>query len=66
MTDDIIVQRYLEIDGELKKVVAVIKMRGSDHATDFRLYDLTPDGAVVGDALAGYDAITTGVPVKSG
>lgn len=66
VTDDIIVQRYVEIDGDLKKVVAVIKMRGSDHASDFRLYDLTDDGAAVGEALTGYTGITTGVPVRSG
>ena len=39
ITDDIIVQRYVEIDGHLEKVLAVMKMRGSDHATDFRLID---------------------------
>ncbi len=62
ITDDIIVQRYVEIDGHLKKVLAVIKMRGSEHATDFRLYDLTPEGAVIGESLTGYHGITTGVP----
>lgn len=62
VTDDIVVQRYVEIDGHLKKVLTVMKMRGSGHATDFRTYDLTPTGAVVGEALAGYHGITTGVP----
>ena len=65
VTDDIIVQRYVEIEGDLKKVVAVIKMRGSDHASDFRLYDLSEHGATIGGALTEYDAITTGVPVKA-
>lgn len=62
ITDDIIVQRYVEIDGHLQKVLAVVKMRGSGHATDFRAYDLTPEGAVIGDSLVGYHGITTGVP----
>jgi circadian clock protein KaiC len=62
VTDDILVQRYVEIDGHLKKVVAVVKMRGSKHATDFRVYDLTSKGAVVGEPLTGYNGITTGVP----
>lgn len=62
ITDDIIVQRYVEIDGHLQKVLAVVKMRGSEHATDFRTYHLTPQGAVVGDSLVGYRGITTGVP----
>ncbi|MDQ6831644.1 MAG: AAA family ATPase [Gemmatimonadota bacterium] len=66
VTDDIIVQRYVEIGGHLKTVLAVVKMRGSDHATDFRLYDLTARGAVMGESLVGYHGITTGVPTIEG
>jgi circadian clock protein KaiC len=62
VTDDIIVQRYVEIDGHLQTVLAVVKMRGSEHATDFRAYSLTSTGAVMGESLAGYHGITTGVP----
>jgi circadian clock protein KaiC len=65
VTDDIIVQRYVEIEGHLKKVVAVVKMRGSAHATDFRAYDLTATGAVLGESLSGYDGVTTGVPTRA-
>jgi circadian clock protein KaiC len=62
VTDDIIVQRCVEIDGRLEKVLAVVKMRGSAHATDFRAYSLTATGAVMGESLRGYHGITTGVP----
>ena len=62
ITDDIIVQRYVEIDGHLQKVVAVVKMRGSEHSTDFRTYDLTLQGASIGKPLVGYYGITSGVP----
>ena len=62
ITDDIIVQRYVEIDGQLEKVLSVVKMRGSGHATDFRTYHLTPEGARIGRVLNGYRGITTGVP----
>jgi circadian clock protein KaiC len=64
VTDDIVAQRYVEIDGHLEKVLSVVKMRGSDHATDFRRYRLTPSGAVIGEALRGYHGITTGVPTR--
>ncbi|HEY6219932.1 MAG TPA: hypothetical protein VIV65_07725, partial [Gemmatimonadaceae bacterium] len=66
VTDDIVVQRYVEIDGHLRTVVAVVKMRGSDHATDFRSYALTATGATVGEPLVGYHGITTGVPTLDG
>jgi circadian clock protein KaiC len=62
ITDDILVQRYIEIEGRLQTVLAVVKMRGSEHATDFRVYSLTPTGAVIGESLTGYHGITTGVP----
>lgn len=62
ITDDIIVQRHVEIDGHLEKVLSVVKMRGSAHATDFRSYRLTPEGAIIGESLKGYHGITTGVP----
>ena len=66
VTDDILVQRLVEIDGHLRKVLAVVKMRGSEHATDFRAYNLTPRGAVLGESLVGYRGITTGVPTLDG
>jgi circadian clock protein KaiC len=65
VTDDILVQRYVEIDGRLEKVLAVVKMRGSDHSTEFRVYRLTPTGAVIGEALTNYHGITTGVPTRA-
>lgn len=63
ITDDIIVQRYVEIDGHLRTVLVVTKMRGSGHTREFRRYELTPQGAVIGEALPGYQGITTGVPI---
>lgn len=62
VTDDILVQRYVEIQGHLRKVLAIVKMRGSEHATDFRTYDLTSAGAVMGESLGGYHGITSGIP----
>jgi circadian clock protein KaiC len=62
ITDEIIVQRYIELEGELRRVMAVIKMRGSDHTHQFRTYEVTAKGVVVGGPLTEYDGIITGVP----
>jgi circadian clock protein KaiC len=62
ITDEIIIQRYVEMEGELRRVMAVIKMRGSDHSHEFRSYEVTANGVVVGGPLTEYDAIITGVP----
>jgi circadian clock protein KaiC len=65
ITDDIVAQRYVEIDGALRTVVAVVKMRGSQHCREFRFYEITPAGAVVGEPLTIYHGIITGVPVRT-
>ena len=62
ITDEIIVQRYIELEGGLRRVMAVIKMRGSDHTHEFRMYEITAKGAVVAGSLTQYDGIITGVP----
>jgi circadian clock protein KaiC len=61
LTDDVIVQRYVEIEGEIRKVMAVIKMRGSERSKELRLYDVTKSGLVVGNSLHEYRGIVTGV-----
>jgi circadian clock protein KaiC len=63
LTDDIITQRYVELDGQLQKIISVVKMRGSEHSRELRTYDITRRGIVVGEMLAGYRGIITGVPV---
>ncbi len=62
ITDEIIIQRYVEIEGELRRVMAVIKMRGSEHSHEIRTYEVTAKGVVVRGALTEYDGIFTGNP----
>lgn len=61
LTDDIIIQRYVEIDGALQKVIAVVKMRGSQHDKMLRTYEVTEHGLELGEALTDYTGIVTGV-----
>jgi len=64
LTDDILRLRYVEIDGQLRKIMMVLKMRGGDHSKDIREYDITSDGIVVGERLRDYAHLITGLPVK--
>lgn len=64
LTDDIISLRYVEMEGELRKVLLVVKMRGSDHSRVFRLYETTSAGIVLADSLRDYDNIMSGVPTR--
>jgi circadian clock protein KaiC len=67
LTDDIIRLRYVEIDGQLRKVMVVIKMRGGNHSKDIREYVITGKGVVViHPRSTDYDGLTTGIPQQTG
>ena len=65
LTDAIIVQRYIEVQSQLKRVIAVVKVRGSSHSKALRLFDITDEGIVIGDALAQYEGLLGGRPHPS-
>ena len=62
LTDDIIRLRYAEIEGELRKIMMIVKMRGAAHSKKIREYDITSDGIVIGDCLTDHGKLITGVP----
>jgi circadian clock protein KaiC len=67
LTDDIIRLRYVEIDGQLRKVMVVIKMRGGNHSKDIREYVITNKGVVViHPRRTDYHGMTTGIPTQTG
>jgi len=67
LTDDIIRMRYVEIDGQLRKVIVVIKMRGGNHSKDIREYVITDKGVVViHPRQTNYARLTTGLPERIG
>jgi circadian clock protein KaiC len=65
LADAIIMQRYVELDGQLKRVVSVVKVRGSAHSKDVRFFDIDGEHVTVGDRLTGYSGILTGQPVRA-
>jgi circadian clock protein KaiC len=58
--DNIIMLRYVEVGGELKSVINVVKERGSNHSKVLKLYDITSRGIVISQSLVGYEGIMTG------
>lgn len=62
LTDDIIRFRYVEIDGQLRKIMTVVKMRGGVHSNDIREYQIGANGIIIGNRLTGYAHLLTGVP----
>ena len=65
LTDDIVSQRYVEIEGALRKAMVVVKMRGSVHSREFRSYELTATGVQLGESLRDYDGIISGMPTRT-
>jgi circadian clock protein KaiC len=62
LADAIIVQRYVEIRGQFNRVLSVVKVRGSAHSKDIRLYDINNEGIVLGDTLTDYTGLMSGRP----
>lgn len=64
LTDNIIMMRYVEMNGELKLVANVLKMRGSNHSKELREYKITDRGILIGQSLSGYEGVMSGVTRK--
>ncbi|MBC7976149.1 MAG: AAA family ATPase [Myxococcales bacterium] len=62
LSDGIILQRYVELGGELRKLLMVVKMRGVDHSKELRLYEIGAQGIVVGAPLTDYEHVLVGDP----
>ena len=62
LTDAIIMQRYIAFKGQLQRIMGVVKVRGSVHSKDLRAFEITEEGIVMGETLAGYDGLLTGSP----
>jgi circadian clock protein KaiC len=63
LSDAIIMQRYVELDGQLRRVISVVKVRGSQHSKDIREYEISSDGKLlVGETIKSYEGLLSGAP----
>ena len=62
LTDAIIVQRYIEVESHLKRVMAVVKVRASQHSKEIREYDIDDDGITIGPPVLDYEGLLGGRP----
>jgi len=62
LTDGIIRMRYVSIDGQLRRMLIVVKVRGGRHSIDMREFEVTSTGIAIGKRLQGYRGLTTGIP----
>jgi circadian clock protein KaiC len=62
LADVIVLLRYVELEGRLEKVLAVVKMRSSRHDTAVRRYTVDDSGVVLGEAMRDYRGALLGAP----
>jgi circadian clock protein KaiC len=64
LTDAIIVQRYIEVDSRLQRVMAVAKVRDSMHSNELRLFSIDDGGIRIGKTLDDYEGLLGGRPTR--
>jgi circadian clock protein KaiC len=62
-TDVIILLRYIEVFGEIRRGITVIKMRGSQHDKQIREFKIDTQGMQIGKPLRNITGILSGNPV---
>lgn len=65
ITDSIILLRYVELFGEMRRGITVLKMRGTWHAKEIREYVIDNNGMSIKGPFKGVLGILSGVPSYS-
>jgi circadian clock protein KaiC len=62
LADTVVLLRFFEAEGEIRKAVSVLKKRSGGHETTIREYLLSSRGPHVGPVLRDFQGVLTGVP----
>jgi len=67
LTDDIVRLRFVELEGQLRKIIVVVKMRGGNHSKDIREYVITKKGVIIiSPRRTEYAKLISGLPERVG
>jgi circadian clock protein KaiC len=66
LADSIVLFRFFEANGQIRKAISVVKKRTGDHETAIRELKLGPRRIHVGEPLTDFHGILTGVPRYTG
>ena len=66
LADTVILFRYFEAQGAVRKAVSVMKHRAGSHEPTIREFSISASGIGVGQPLREFRGILTGVPVYEG
>ena len=62
LADTVMLLRFFEAQGVVRKSLAVIKTRTTDHERTIREFSINASGIRIGDPLTGFDGVLTGQP----
>lgn len=62
LADTVLLLRYFEAAGHVRRAVSVIKKRAGGHEKTIREYDIGPNGLTMGEPLEGFQGVLRGVP----
>ena len=63
LADSILLLRFFEHRGEIRRAISVVKKRTGTHEKTIRELTFSDDGIVIGEPLKGMQGVLTGVPV---
>ncbi|SED15976.1 ATPase domain-containing protein [Bradyrhizobium erythrophlei] len=66
LADGVLMLRYFEYDGSVRRALSVVKKRSGNHEHTIREFRLSHQGITVGPPLKGFSGIFTGTPVYKG
>lgn len=62
LADTVMLMRFFEVQGKVRKSVVVIKTRTSNHERIIREFDIDASGISIGEPLTGFDGVLGGTP----
>lgn len=62
LSDVVLLLRFFEMEGRIRKALSVIKNRGGSHEETIRELRIDAQGLRIGEALASFKGVLTGVP----
>ncbi len=66
LADNVILFRYFEAAGNVRRAISVVKKRNGHHERTIRELDLNERGVVIGEPLSNFHGVLTGVPTYVG
>ncbi len=62
-TDNIIILKYVELGGHMRRLINILKQRGSMHKKELMEYEITPaDGLKILGPFTGIENLMSGAP----